>query len=424
MTMNPLGFGVVAIVATASLALAGGDDEKKPGGGTPTQGSGGSGGTTEATFKYSPSKGMTIEGGDSFMLNMKNRIQPYYSFIANDDSNPAINGGRSDTSSFSIRRARTKFEGYVYSKDITYRLQTDWVEGTSIKDAWIHWFFMNKDGNKIGLRFGQQKTYFGREATGSSGGLEFVDRSLAGRVMSNRRQRGAAVTGEHAEGKFHWTAGAFNGDTAGGSVGLDGITEEAANTDNELTYIFTARLDPNGDMGDEGYMQGDLDHSPDLKWSIGAGLQLGNNKATLAGPDVDNTEININASMKLNGFHVLGEVFLRSDELDAAGSSSADSTGFVVGGSYTFEKQVDSRSQWAVGARYSMVNVDDIPVLLTATPLGAVPGDVNEISFVVSNYYHQHNLKTQASWTLQNVDPDAGSDATNHIFEVQVTLVF
>lgn len=417
MTMNPLGFGLVAIAATASLAVAGGDEEKKLNSGNldrlATQ-QGGDAGTVKLSAMAG--KGITIDGGDAFMLNIVNRVQPNYTFAAND-------GAVADVSTFGVRRARTKFQGHIWNKDIKFRLQTDWVEGTSIKDAWIHWMFMNKDGNAIGLRFGQQKTFFGREATGSSGGLEFVDRSLATRVQANSRSRGAALTGEHAEGKFHWTAGAFNTDTAAGSASSG---EETANPDNELDYVFTVRLDPNGDMGDESYMQGDLDNTQELKWGVGAGLQIGNHRAVVGGStvDIDGTSININASGKIKGFHVLGEVFIRSDEADVTGSSSTDSTGWVVGGTYTLAKQEGHNNQWGFGARYSMVDFDKAQTLIVAPGLGGAQGDVSELTVVVNNFYHQHALKTQASWTLQNVNPNGGNDLTNHIIEIQVTFVF
>lgn len=418
MTKSPLGFGLVAIAATASLAVAGGDDEKKLNSSALDRlASQQGGGTGDVKLSAMAGKGITFDGGDSFMLNIMNRVQPYYAFAAND-------GAVADTSSFSIRRARTKFQGHIWNKDIKFRLQTDWVEGTSIKDAWIHWMFFNKDGNTVGLRFGQQKTFFGREATGSSGGLEFVDRSIATKTQANARARGAALTGEHAEGKFHWTAGAFNSDTAAGDGTNSG--EEAANPDNELNYIFTVRLDPNGDMGDESYMQGDLEGVQELKWGVGAGLQIGNHRAVVGGStvDVDGTSININASMKLKGFHVLGEVFLRGDEADVAGSSSTDSTGWVVGGTYTMPPQEGHNSQWGFGARYSMVDFDKAQTLLATSGLGSAQGDVGELTVVVNNFYHAHSLKTQASWTLQNVNPSGGSDLTNHIFELQLTFVF
>jgi len=431
MTKGPFGFGIVAIAATASLATAGGDDEKKAnssGAAQPASAQGGTGDPTSITLKAAAGKGITIDAGDAFMMNIKNRIQPRYTFAAIEDNMSAIAGPGTDQdiSTFTIQRARTRFAGHIWHKDITYVLQNDWTEGTSIKDAFIHWFFTNKDDNKIGLRFGQTKTFFGRESTGSAFGLEFVDRSLATRMFANRRQRGAMVTGEHSEAKFHWTAGAFNGETAGAATGIDGITEEAPNTDNEMSYIFSARLDPNGDMGDEGYTQGDLERIQELKWSVGAGLQIGNNRAVFGGggADVDNTEININAGMKLKGWHVSGDIYLRTDDPDVPGGQESDSLGWTAGGSYTFEKQEGKDSQWAIGGRFSMVTLDDAPILLTGTPLAGTQGEVSELTVAVSNYYHEHYLKTQASWTLQKVDPDAGSDATNHIFEIQLTMTF
>lgn len=433
--MNPIGFGIVAIAATASFAMAGGDEEKnKPAtpsnsaslerlGNTPQD-------AKDIKVSGGAGKGITFTSGDDFSLTIKNRVQAQYRFLNLDSTNPASNGGAQDVSTFNIKRARTSLKGNIYSKDIQYYLQTDWTDtgsganGSVLKDAWLMWWFYHQDKNSIGLRMGQQKTLFGREATASSFGLEFVDRGLANRIYANSRSRGAMVQGAHNDGKLHWSAGAFNTDSAAasGSAG-----EEANNPDNELDYVFTARFDGAGDMGDESYQQADLDNTQEMQWSVGGGLQINNHRAVVgaATRDIDGTCININGCFKYKGWHVMGDVFLRSDEPDVAGSSSTDSTGWQAGGSYTFAKREGHNSQWGVGARYSMIKLEDPgQVMLTGTPLGTAEGDMSELSVVVSNYYHKHNLKTQVMWTLQDIDPTGGTSATNHILELQVTFAF
>jgi len=390
----------------------------------PRETSGTQGEVTEAKITAKPGDGIKITAGDTFSLALLSWVQPQYRFLANDSTNPASNAGSADTSSFRIKRARTRMSGNLFSKDIEYRLMMEWVEGTAIKDAWLRWCFWRNEQNAVWARFGQQKTLYGRESAASDYMLDFVDRALATNHFSNSRSRGILFGGDHMEGKLHWTAGSFNTDVASSSTNAG---EETANPDNELNYVFGIRVDPNGDMGDESYSEGDLEGLTQIRWTVGAGLQLGNHRATIGGAtrDVDGRDLNIHGAFKLQGFHVLGEVFLRSDEPDVTGSTSTDSTGWQVGGTYTLPKQEGKDGQLAVGGRFSMITLDDAAQsVLTGTPLGAVKGDVSELTALVGYYYKAHKLKAQASWTLQNVNPDVGSDATNHIFEVQLQFLF
>lgn len=422
---NPFGFGIAAIAATASLALAGGDEEKnKVSSSLEKLGAPGTPAKQEVTF--APGKGVTFDAGDDFMLNLSTYVQVLWTYIANDSTNPASNGGSADFNTFAIKKARTALKGHLFNKDIRYRLAAEWTDSTNpVKDAWVHWMFHSQDTNAIGLRAGQQKTFFGRESTSSDTGVEFADRALASRTFANTRARGAAVTGGHVEGKkFNWTAGAFNTDSAGASAARG---EDNPNTDNELNWVFTARFDGNGDMGDEGYMAGDLENTQELKWSVGAGYQIGNARGTVgaATRDIDSATINLNGGLKIKGWHVLAEYFMRSDEPDVAGSSESESNGWQAQASYTMAAAEGSHSQWSFGARISSISLDDASqILLNGTALGASEGDVDEITFMATNYYRKYALKTTAAWTLQSVDPTGGSSADNHIFEVQFQFIF
>lgn len=424
--------GLAVFAATASMAWAGGDEEKKAKAApansakleklslseTPAPQD------KDLKVTGAPGKGITFSAGEDFELNLLSFVQARYRFESLDSDNPASNGGNADRSTFDIRRARTILSGWLYNKDITYKLQNEWTETTSIKDAWIQWMFWHRENNSIGMRMGQTKTYYGREATATGRKLDFVDRSVATRFMANSRSRGLQGHGDHMDGKFRWTAGLFNSDTAAGSSNAG---EEASNPDNELNSVFSVRFDPNGSMGDESYSMGDLDYTETLMWSIGGGLQIGNHRAVIGGAtrDVDGTDININAAMKYRGWHALADIYIRSDDPDVAGGTSTDSTGWSAGATYTMQARDGKPNQWGFGGRFSMLNLDDAnQAVLTLTPLGASEGEITELTVVVSNYYRKHNLKTQLSWTLQNVDPQGANSATNHILEMQVTFAF
>ena len=136
-----------------------------------------------ATIKAAAGEGITITDGD-FRVTMTNKIQFRWTYTDFDNDAPIGTPGgspvRPDTNTLSIPRARTYLDGSAFDPNITWRLAMDWTEGGAsgapIKDAWVNWNFWNKDDNHVGMRLGQQKTRFGRVATASTFGQEFVDR--------------------------------------------------------------------------------------------------------------------------------------------------------------------------------------------------------------------------------------------------------
>lgn len=420
---NPAGFAL-AVAATASLAIAGGDDEKKTTNdpnkktlnglaSSPAQGG-------SPTVSAKPGSGVTIDLGDDFAVTVANRVQVKWQFAHMDTA--------ADVNNFSIKAARTKLSGHVFEKTNRYYVQTDWTRTPVLLDAWFDWGFYNKDDNSIALRVGAQKPHYGREFTGTSGKLEFIDRSIASRSHTGSRVTGAYVHGDHIEGKkLHWWAGAVNSDPAGDSVAAERGTN-GSNVDNELNFIFNVGFDPMGDFGDENYEQGDLAHSEDAKGTVGASLLVGNHRDAANTMDIETVGINIYTAWKYRGVHVLGEVFLRSDDPDVTGGQETDSTGFAIGGSYTTPEDQQTGRQYAFAVRYSQASNDDPnQVLLSrgnANPLGAAEGETRELEAAVSAYYHGHKLKTQLGYRHQTVDPNAGTSLDNDFIELLFTWNF
>jgi len=409
-----IGTGLLALAATASIAMANGKngDEKN---GEPK------GFLQGVSVTAAPGSGITIDGGDSFALKLKNQFQYKWTYMSMENA--------ANTNTFDVRRARTALSGHVFNKNIKFMLKNDWEDanGRSIKDAWVHWNFINEGDNTIGVRLGQTKTQFGRSATGSSASLEMIERDTATLAFADTRSRGIAVHGQHMpEDKLHWSFGIYNATTASDAATNRG--EEGSNDDNELNFVGTVRFDPMGDMnggkGDEAYQQADLrDAGSNDKFllSVGAGVEIANGK--VGGVDVEGTSININAAAKVSGVSVLGEVFLRSD--DPAVGTEEDATGFNIQGSYTLAPAQGSDTRWGGALRITSVSVDDAPVVgLTGTSLGAASGDIFEIGFGVNAFYKKHNMKTQVNYTLQQVEPDGAADRDNHIIDIMFTLIF
>jgi hypothetical protein len=414
--------GVFAVLTTGSLLLAGGGDDepgKKP---TPRDTNvetlarlGNEPGSRAVEVSAKSGDGITIKAGDDFSLNLSNQFQALWRYAASDAG--------IDTNTFRMRRVRTKLSGNVYGEDKKFFVLLDWTKTSVLQDAWFDWEFWQSqtDEDIVSLRVGQMKPRHGRQFETSSSKLEMTERSIASNTFVFNRIVGARLQGSHIEdGKLNWAAGVFNGDPAGASSALEG-GNGAANPDNELNYVFDISFDPLGQMP---LSEGDLEQTEELHGSVGAGVVVGNHKLALTpgSGDIETVSININTAWKVQGFHAFGEIFLRSDDQD--GGAEADSTGWTVQGSYTLPPPEEKGLQWGFAARYSMVELDDVPVLLTGTPLTTGSGDVSEIEGTVSAYYHAHKLKTQIGYRHQTVDPDAGGDIDNDFIDVLFTAIF
>lgn len=364
-------------------------------------------------------KGVTFDAGDDFSMNISGRLQVQWGYSALDNN-------VQDVTSFRVRRARAKIHGHMFSPKTEYMLYLEFAStGASTNnmlDVYISQELWSNDDWMLKGRAGNMKTLYGKEATGTSGGLEFVERSLAARTFSDNRVTGALFQLAGMEKKLHVHAGIFNTSTAAGSAFAAGAG--TINPDNELNYTLGARYDLNGDMGGESYTQGDLDRKQEWNLSFHGNLWLGN-EAGVATPDNEIFAFNLGAAFKGSGVHGLVEYFSHSSEPDVSGSTSADSSGFNAQASYTLMEG------WGFGIRYSMVTIDSggtqviLPASSGVTGGGTVflgPGDVSELSFGVSKYFDGHGRKVQADVTLQSVDPDTGTDADNIIVRVMATL--
>ncbi len=409
-------------------------------------------------WSYTKFEGAKYDGGDDFAFEMTNQLQAHWTFSA-------IDAG-SDTSNFTVRRARTTFSGHVFNQDLLYKLQLDAVDSGSsgdgnIKEGHMTWQFLTlgeyaandltkdkpetpeKKQDTVGLRFGQGKVLFGLEGTGSSSGLFFVERSSASRGFADGYSRGAWLVGSAMQNRLRWSAGAMNTDVAGGlGAGYTDRGEEASNSDNEMSYTAMANFDPlgdfNGGKGTEAFKQGDLrkqdaegTNAPKfpLRGTIGVGLALGNGKDTAAGEDVESTSININTAWSFEGFQVLGEYYMRSDDLQGATSDTEDSSGWTVSGTYLLPKNGAPETRWGVGLRVGQVSSDNgnngtVNYVTGLQGLGAAEGDSTEITVVVDAFYHGHAAKSQIEYTFQDVDFSTGNDPTNHILRVGFQLLF
>ncbi len=323
---------------------------------------------------------------------------------------------------FAIKEARIGLKAKI-GHETKLKLIVDGASTTSVKDAWIEQRLWHNNQMGISIRAGQQKPLFGREQTGSSTKRLFTDSSLASGTFSGQRSRGANLILSGMENRLHVFAGAFNSTIAKGTR-LSGQGEDSSNADVKLNYGIGATLDSDnkGGLSRMGFSQGDLKRSEDLRWSIGAGVWIGNEGT---GVDSQSISFNISAAVKINGISGMLDFFLRSAEVDG-GTADASATGFTLQGTYTTE------SMWVFGGRYSWVDIDDdtgVNPLISVTTHSSggsslsANGNASEITIMGGKFFNGHKHKVLVDFTLQNIDPDSGSSIDNILFKVSHLIV-
>jgi hypothetical protein len=252
-----------------------------------------------------------------------------------------------DVGSFRIRRAKTKFEGWAYDKNLTYELQLNWPDSANpLEDAVLNYDF-SRGKKTTQLKFGQFKVPFGRQELTSSGSQEFVDRSIVSNEFARGRDIGVQLWGTPAAGKLDWRVGIFNG---------NGRT--VSRNDNDK-YQYNARLtwQPFGDVK---YSEGDFESSDRPLFAL-AGQYESNERAVAAAgttpaDSADREIVGGDVVFKYKGLFVFGEFFDATTERRIA--SDFDSDGFNVQVGYFIVPQ-----KFEVAARFAVLDpnseVDD-----------------------------------------------------------------
>ena len=140
-------------------------------------------------FKFG--KGLKITSRDSsHQLKFTARIQNRY------DGRIQLSEGSKYENTFFVRRARLKFDGFVFKPEVVYKIEIDVVSGQML-DAVIKWNFYKG----FTLWFGQTKLPGNRERLISSQKLQLVDRSLFNAAFTLDRDKGIQLHHQHSIGK-------------------------------------------------------------------------------------------------------------------------------------------------------------------------------------------------------------------------------
>jgi hypothetical protein len=410
---NPLGFGV-AILATATLAFAGGDDEKKG------KGDKKSPKKTEPTaqsWSGAAGKGLTYSS-DMFSLNLRTGVQVALDFAANDLA--------PDTMNFNVRRARTHLSGHIWNKDVTYHLSNEWTaDGTpsSLKELSVDWMFHRTQSYDLGVEVGQMKTRFGNEWASRYDELEFVDRGLATRTFTGARSRGAMLHGDMTSQNLGWSLTGHNTDNAAAAInsGEEGDPRGGApdNSDNKVNWNIEAHWSNSPTAPKMGGAQGDLPAAGGVGMLFGVAYNIGS--AVAGGADVDVNSLNVFGRVDTgSGLSFNAEYFMREE--DPTGGTASDSAGYQVSGSWV-APAAGGGNRFGAGLRYAFVELDsNNPTTLLAA--GLPPGaESTEIEFAINMFHHDHAMKSQLGVTLQEIAVP-GASVDNILVSLQTTVVF
>lgn len=308
-------------------------------------------------FDVSWKDGKTTIKSKNAQLVLSNRLQLRFT-----EQMPEVGD---DKGSFRVRRGKTKFEGWVYTKDLTYELQLNWPDTNNpLEDANVNYDF-TKGKKAFQLKAGQFKVPFGRQELTSSGSQQFVDRSAVSNTFARGRDIGVQLWGTPLGGKLDWRVGAFNGN--GRTV--------SSNDNDKLQYNARLTFQPFGDVK---YSESDFESSDKLLFAIAGNWESNNRQGATSNNDVDREIVGGDVALKFKGFSLFAELFEATDDPEAG--ADRDLSGFHAQAGYFIVPK-----RFEIAARLAELDLND-----------AIDNDEQEERGVALNYFlnkHAHKLQ-------------------------------
>jgi hypothetical protein len=344
-------------------------------------------------------------------MKFSTRIQSLYEGRYNTGSDEYSDG-------FQIRRARLKFNGFVYHPSVEYKIEfavanSDITTGSIpqsgntanfVLDAVVKWNFYRR----WSVWFGQTKLPGNRERVISSQELQFVDRSLVNAQFNLDRDAGVQLVYNAPKVNL---IGAVSMGEGRNMIG-----------DNVGGYDYTIRAEylPFGQFENEGdYVSSDLEREETPKLSLGVSYDFNDGASRERGQLGDFFEVQRDLStlffdshFKYRGFSSLIEYAHREspespvvvDETGTFEKAFYTGTGLTIQGGYLF------RNNFEVAARFTNVDAQAI----------TQHNDLTQFTLGVSRYFVEHSLKVQSDVSLTE---EHGEDDT-WMYRLQVEVSF
>jgi len=319
---------------------------------------------------------------------------------------------------FIVRRARLKFDGFAYNKNLIYKIELGLsnrdVSGANafnrntpryILDAVIKWKF----AKNWEFWAGQTKLPGNVERVVSSGNLQLIDRSLLNSHFNIDRDLGIQIRHKSNLGGTFLTREKFSISQGEGRNVTEG---------NEGGLQYTARLEllPFGAFKSKGdYSQSDLKREEKPKLMLGftynfneeavrergfAGDYMVRSDETIYG--TDQTTIFIDAMYKFNGFSFMGEYAKRTaDNEIATETDGVTPTGDIVltGNALNLQAGYLFKNNYEVAGRFTTVDYESVTSKLPT----------KQYTLGFNKFVVGHKLKIQSDISYTTLDGDANN---------------
>lgn len=309
-----------------------------------------------------------------------------------------------------VRRARLKFDGFVYSPKLTYKFilglsNRDMSGGSAytsnspryILDAYINWAFYKN----FEVRFGQAKLPGNREHLTSSAKLQLVDRSLLDKTYTIDRDLGMQL-------RHHFKL--FDKFLIREAFAISQGEGRNITSGNIGGFQYTSRLEflPFGDFIKKGdYVGGDLFREKTPKLAIGATYDFNNNAVKTGSNqgrymlteeglyETDIATVFVDAMFKYRGFSFMAEFADRWAKDPVAKNRDGSLTGdeVQVGKGWNLQSGYLFGNNIEISGRYTSINFDQ----------GMSHTIRDQYTIGVSKYIMGHNLKIQSDISYLNL---------------------
>nr|WP_262910475.1 OprO/OprP family phosphate-selective porin [Pontibacter silvestris] len=362
-------------------------------------------------------KGLQFIAADSsFSLKFSTRFQFLYSGSQNEVT-------QEWEDRLQIRRARLKFDGFVYSPRLVYKIElglsnSDIGSGllrvhnqadNIILDAVAKW----EMAPKLFLWVGQTKLPGNRERVISSQQLQFVDRSLLNANFNLDRDAGLQLRHEHQAGQVVLREIASISMGEGRNITVD----------NAGGYDYTARLEvlPLGHFtGGGDYFNSDLLREKTPKLSVAASFDYNHNTSKSRGQLgsflSDNRSLRtifIDGMFKYQGFSAMAEYADRKapdGPVVAVSDTGTPTETFVTGTALNAQAGYLFKTNWEVAGRYTTVDFAEATQLLNQ----------KQYTLALSRYVVGHSLKVQSDMSL--IQTEQEHDAFQFRIQMELSL--
>jgi phosphate-selective porin OprO/OprP len=353
---------------------------------------------------------------DAAYLEISSRVQTRFTYDDRSSNTTALPGTAAagdPVSSWRIRRAKFKLEGWMIKTWLTYETQVNFpaVSGSNagalLEDAAFDVDF-SKGRGLFRAHIGQFKPPYGAQEMTSSGSQQFVDRALVSNTFFRGRETGIAFWGTTPNNKWEWRVGAFNGNSM----------TRTANDNNKMQYNARLMWQPNGSqvLNQRAWVTGALYSESDFEsttvpiYAVAINYENQNNYLVTAGTTGANNDqkwhaVSLDWIYKYKGFSTNGMYALARRRPES--TAKFDATGFFVQAGYLFHRRT-----WEIAVRHAQSDPSDL-----------VANNIQkETRGAISYYYARHVLKWQNDFG--QVQTQNATTGTQKQFEFRSQMQF